>query len=599
MPRNDQTPGETKAAKDREQKALFSLLTTRVRQIAREKSEPTYKSFIRWFAHMYFREPLQFIASDGPGDGKVDAFFSTHDVGSIRRHVINAKYTEAYGRLAPVSFYEELGRLATAFRARTKRADWLEHAVKPELRDHYEGLFKAYDEDKARITFLTTYRRNEDALAAQSLDRFDFFHLDDLLAFIADDAESAMPRTPDLVLHSILPGAVLSPDRSDTGDVPTAVVFARVVDFITYMKRDPADLLFARNVRLDLGRRKKLPKGAPLRVNEEIRQTFKEHPEEFAYSNNGITLLCEDWKSDASQGFTIQNPRVVNGSQTLHSVRETLKPSDYARVLVRVIKVSRVVGSESAVTLRGRRELIAKISTRSNVQNPIKKWNLIANDDYQQELARLFRGNQLFYQRRVGDWKKQRLGLREAGVREGPLVTTMMQVLASANLRHAELGPANAKNRLNSLFNEGAYKKLTSQAPREAFTTYLLYARLDQALASLARTKQWVDGLRRHGRLAMFSVLVRVLDQRSLSAGRRARIADAGDADGEWDAIALALAGFVRRTWQATRQTPAGKGLSINNFVKNPKYLRPMTQGGVPTDVGKAITKLIAIGRES
>ena len=57
-----------------------------------------------------------------------------------------------------------------------------------------------------------------------------------------------------------------------------------MIDFIEYMDNDPYDLMFARNVRVSLG-------NTP--VNRAIKETFIDHPEQFAYSNNGLTLLCE------------------------------------------------------------------------------------------------------------------------------------------------------------------------------------------------------------------------------------------------------------------------------------------------------------------
>ncbi len=153
------------------------------------------------------------------------------------------------------------------------------------------------------------------------------FHLDDLIQHVLDDIDAAMPRTPPLLLSGIQ--NVLSPDKTDT-EVSTSIVFARVIDFIKYMERDPNEMLFARNVRLTLG-------NTP--VNQAIRRTFETEPREFAFSNNGITMLCEKHTHDPGpKELSIENPRVVNGSQTLHSVRDLPHPSSNARVMVRIIE---------------------------------------------------------------------------------------------------------------------------------------------------------------------------------------------------------------------------------------------------------------------
>ena len=105
------------------------------------------------------------------------------------------------------------------------------------------------------------------------------FHLENLIQHVLDDFDGAMPRTPDLTLHQI--GTTLSPPMEETG-VSTTLVFARLVDFVDYMDDDPYDLLFARNVRVSQGNTV---------VNRAISETFVDHPEQFAYSNNGLTLL--------------------------------------------------------------------------------------------------------------------------------------------------------------------------------------------------------------------------------------------------------------------------------------------------------------------
>ena len=100
-----------------------------------------------------------------------------------------------------------------------------------------------------------------------------------------------MPRTPPISLHSV--HGVLAPDKADT-EVATSIVFARLIDFLNYMAGDPFDLLFNRNVRVAISLSRSL-------VNRSIRDTFKHHPREFAFSNNGITMLCEKQHYDPGE----------------------------------------------------------------------------------------------------------------------------------------------------------------------------------------------------------------------------------------------------------------------------------------------------------
>ena len=174
------------------------------------------------------------------------------------------------------------------------------------------------DAGAAESMFVTNCIRNDGAMAPLDNLPVKIFHLGDLIQHLIDDLDVTMPRTPDFRLSDI--HMVLSPAQSDTS-VATSIVFARLVDFIDYMNRDPFDLFFARNVRVWFGIQK-------YSVNEEIRDTFEDHPEEFAFSNNGITVLCEKHTQDpGTKELTLTNPRVVNGSQTLHSIRDVPNPS--------------------------------------------------------------------------------------------------------------------------------------------------------------------------------------------------------------------------------------------------------------------------------
>src|SRR6266571_2622931 len=216
--------------------------------------------------------------------------------------------------------------------------------------------------------FVTNHRRNDAHFEQVKNIPVKVFHLDDLIQCIIDDIDGAMPRTPSISLSGV--HGVLSPDKADT-EVATSIVFARLIDFIRYMESDPFDLLFNRNVRVAIS-------VARSTVNRGIRDTFKDHPKEFAFSNNGITVLCEKQHYDPGQKvLTLENPRVVNGSQTLHSIRDVPNPSSNARVMVRIIQIPLPPGEDLPVLAQRRKDVINKIAIRSNQQNPIKSWDLV------------------------------------------------------------------------------------------------------------------------------------------------------------------------------------------------------------------------------
>jgi site-specific DNA-cytosine methylase len=312
-----------------EHRQLFDSMLERIREIGAENGLKPPQAFGRWFAGMYFDEPREFFYADGPGDAKIDLFFTTSDGREVRHHVLNTKFTETYNSTAPRSFYDEITAFWQAFKNKSNRANYLEKIARRDVRLYYSKLFEHYDDGRAHLYFLTNSKRNEAQIQAIKNYAVEVFHLDDVLQFMADYVENAMPRTRDLRLTGI--SNVLSADRDET-EVPTSIVFARLTDFISYMKDDKYDLLFNRNVRVWLGNTE---------VNKAISDTFRAAPKEFAYSNNGITILCEGHTTHQGMcriqtfpdGLSIQCGRTEMQRQLGNAV-----PSLMAEVLAREIR---------------------------------------------------------------------------------------------------------------------------------------------------------------------------------------------------------------------------------------------------------------------
>jgi len=461
-----------------EQKQLFDFILDRVEDTASENGLKLPQAFGRWFAGMYFYKPQSFSISDGSGDGKVDLFFQTSDGRNVDHFVLNTKFTERYNAPAPVAFYDEINRFWQAFANKANRDSYLS-VVRTELKPRYRKLFEYYDNGNAQLFFVTNHRRNERQFEAVKANGVQIFHLDEVLQFTLDYLEDAMPRTPSMVLTSI--NTVLSADQRDT-EVPTSILFAKLIDCVKYMEGDPYDLLFARNVRLSLGN---------TTVNKEIRATFRDSPTEFVFSNNGITMLCERHTYDpGKQEIKIENPRIVNGSQTLHSIRDVSNPSPTARVMLRIIEVPPLDPDDFSAQAAKKRDVIDKISIRSNRQNPIKPWNLVSTDDFQHDLARFFRKRRLYYERRDKEWAYRKTELKSLGITRGPDIKWLAQLISSYHWNNKLLGPVPAKARLGELFEGKPYDLIKKTKPELAYQLYLLGQVLEDSVRQLARSKQ-------------------------------------------------------------------------------------------------------------
>jgi len=481
------------------QNELFDLMQNQITDLAQKHGEKNPQAFIRWFVNLFYSELYLSNSSlkivDGSGDGKADAFISFIKNGEAKNIVVNAKYTSEYNKASPVSFYEEITAFWQAFENKNCQKEYLGR-VRKNIRIDFEHAFKQYKEGKLELLFITNHKINEKQYNALRKINVKMLHMEDLLLYLVENMEGALPETDPLTLCDI--ATVLTPNKNET-EIPTSIVFARLIDFKNYMKNDKYDLLFARNVRLWLG-------DTP--TNEEIKKTYENRPKEFAYSNNGITILCSEHNHNpGTSELIIRNPRVVNGSQTLHSIRDAKDPEKKPRVMVKIIEISDNLDKDKMKARERRKEIIRKISIRSNMQNAVKKWNLVANDDFQNEVAQMFWNKRLYYERRQNEWKLKKENLRSINISQGPSLQWMMQLLSCYHFAEPNLGPHISQASLNKIFDEDPYSTIQKTDLETIYQLYLLGEIIKKTIRENSRGIDKIFYLR----FIIVSILVRIV----------------------------------------------------------------------------------------
>ncbi|HEX8493698.1 MAG TPA: AIPR family protein [Pyrinomonadaceae bacterium] len=575
-----------------ERKQLFDFMLDRVKEKARQTGLKDPQAFGKWFLEMYFLNPQDVFISDGSRDGKVDLFFTTHNNKVVEHHILNTKFTEQYDKTAPANFYEEVNYLRRAFDDKEARSTFLERRVKAELRKRYSVIFDRYDNDAAHLYFVTNYKRNDAQCEAMDFSPIRLFHLDELIQHMIDDIDAAMPRTQPMRLTGI--NSVLSPDKRDT-EVSTSIVFARLIDFIEYMEDDKNQLLFARNVRLSLGNTS---------VNRDIRETFRSSPMEFAFSNNGITMLCEKHTHDPGAAeLILDNPRVVNGSQTLHSIRDVPNPSKDARVMVRIIQIPPIKSSDLPKQITQKKSIINKISIRSNQQNPIKKWNLVATDDFQLDLFRFFKHRGIFYERRDREWQDRSRELKSVGIIQGPTIKKLTQLIASYYWRSSRLGPANAKLKLSGLFDEKAYEEISKTPIELAYQIYLTNSLISQSYRTLSESTAYIRKLKGHVNLSLLSMVIKVFQSAKAKWGNSEWTQLLEEQSEKWmmhtrkwdnfvKACAASIYNYYKKEAALYQQEEAGI-LTFNNYFKTQKYVSKFLEAPTPNNLVELAQKIM------
>ncbi len=141
--------------------------------------------------------------------------------------------------------------------------------------------------------------------------------------------------------------------------------------------------IFDKNIREYLGNRG---------VNKSIYQTLldEEDRKNFFYYNNGITVICDKMSKIVTQPseynmnavFTIDNPQIVNGCQTVNSIYEALKNIDPDKiekefkdtfVMLKILVIDRDDSADD--------KLYKDIVKYNNSQNSIDEKTFVANTD--------------------------------------------------------------------------------------------------------------------------------------------------------------------------------------------------------------------------
>jgi hypothetical protein len=146
--------------------------------------------------------------------------------------------------------------------------------------------------------------------------------------------------------------------------------------------------LFDRNVRYFLGN---------TTINKDIKKTVNEHPEEFYYYNNGITITCIEYNKIGKNKVKLITPQVINGAQTLNSIYKTYIENENSKskgkdkgdnhyekikVLAMLIEVP-----------KNENDFVKNITTYRNANNPIRlsdyKGNCPIQENIQKEMYKL------------------------------------------------------------------------------------------------------------------------------------------------------------------------------------------------------------------
>jgi hypothetical protein len=180
--------------------------------------------------------------------------------------------------------------------------------------------------------------------------------------------------------------------------------------------------------------------------------------------------------------------------------------------MVRIIEIPPFKGDDVARQIENRRDILNKISVRSNRQNPIKKWDLVSNDDFQLEVYRYFRRRGWFYERRIREWRQRSRELRSVGIKHGINIKNLTQYVVSYYWNKPRLGPAVAKLSAGDLFEGDVYEQIQRTPVELVYQVFQVGDNIGNVLRDLVSIK-YIKSLRPFAALTLFSLVVRTLQE--------------------------------------------------------------------------------------
>ena len=199
-------------------------------------------------------------------------------------------------------------------------------------------------------------------------------------------------------------------------------------DYSKLKKNSIMEEAFDDNVRIYLKQRSK--------INRNIKETaLSKDSHRFFYFNNGITIICDQFKYPKGQRspiIEIKNLQIVNGSQTIHALFEAFI-EDHSKfedidILCRIYQTSNF-------------ELTKSIAEYTNSQNPVKTRDLRANDFIQKKIEAELNAYGYFYERKKNQHNNQAKDKRIDAEKTGQVLMSFFNKM-----------PAEAKDRKRLIF---------------------------------------------------------------------------------------------------------------------------------------------------
>ena len=191
-------------------------------------------------------------------------------------------------------------------------------------------------------------------------------------------------------------------------------------------------------------------------VDKEIRETINNDPDSFWLKNNGLTIICDDFKIDGTE-VRLWNFSIINGGQTTYILsKSNITASRDLWLPCKIIKTSGATADEKIA-------FSLAIAKAANAQKAIKPSDLKANSPEQQRFAQAMREVEIFYQTKRGEKPDKRY-------RDEPYRQTKLLDVGKLCLAAIFQEPCKSRSKPSSVYSPKYYELIFNSNQKQIAT---------------------------------------------------------------------------------------------------------------------------------
>lgn len=192
-------------------------------------------------------------------------------------------------------------------------------------------------------------------------------------------------------------------------------------------------------------------------VDTGIEKNIHKEPENFWYKNNGILIICDDYKIDGKE-IKLWNFSIVNGGQTTNRIGKL----DIEKDFYLQCKVVKSKGN----TTQMKDKFALEIAEATNSQKPVKKADLKANTPEQIRLKERLNRCQVYYITKKGDKTPKQYS--------EPYQTATLEQVGKLGLAAILQMPGSARSNSQRMYNDEYYYSIFGEDAKEGVIADLL-----------------------------------------------------------------------------------------------------------------------------